>query len=84
MDLVPIQPYTTRFENIGMGQRYDVIVTADQASVARDFWIRAVPQTQCSENDNVNNIKDILHYHAQIGIPKRMLHFSTMAASMKV
>jgi hypothetical protein len=47
-----------------------VIVTADQASVARDFWIRAVPQTQCSENDNVNNIKGILHYHTEIGIPE--------------
>lgn len=38
--------------------------------MARDFWIRAVPQTQCSENDNVNNIKGILHYHTQIGIPE--------------
>ncbi|KAJ5390737.1 CAZyme family AA1 [Penicillium cataractarum] len=70
MDLVPIKPYRTKFVNIGMGQRYDVIVTADQASVARDFWIRAVPQTQCSENDNVNNIKGILHYHTQVGIPE--------------
>ncbi|KAJ5658582.1 CAZyme family AA1 [Penicillium longicatenatum] len=69
-DLVPIKPYTTEFINIGMGQRYDVIVTADQAKVASDFWIRAIPQTSCSENDNVDNIKGILHYKKKAGTPK--------------
>ena len=39
-----------------------MIVTADQSSVASDFWIRAIPQTACSDNDNTDNIKGIWHY----------------------
>ncbi|KAH8846986.1 hypothetical protein MCOR27_008448 [Pyricularia oryzae] len=62
MDLVPIKPYTTNIVNIGMGQRYDLIVTADQASTADAFWMRAIPQSACSENDNANNIRGIVYY----------------------
>ena len=29
-DLIPITPYNTTVLNIGMGQRYDIVVTADQ------------------------------------------------------
>lgn len=47
-DLVPIVPYTTTYLDIGMGQRYDIIVTADQAAVADSFWLRAIPQSACS------------------------------------
>jgi FtsP/CotA-like multicopper oxidase with cupredoxin domain len=47
-DLVPIEPYETTVLNIGMGQRYDIVVTADQASVADNFWLRAIPQAACS------------------------------------
>lgn len=39
-----------------------MIITADQDSVASDFWTRAIPQLACSEIDNVDNIKGILHY----------------------
>lgn len=42
------------------GQRYDVIVTADQASVADSFWVRATPQSACSDNDSTDNIKGII------------------------
>ncbi|KAF7539222.1 hypothetical protein G7054_g2333 [Neopestalotiopsis clavispora] len=62
MDLVPIEPYTTDVLSIGMGQRYDIIITADQAAVADSFWIRAIPQAACSENDSTDNIKGILYY----------------------
>ncbi|KAI0854511.1 multicopper oxidase [Xylaria cubensis] len=61
-DLVPIEPYNATVLNIGMGQRYDIVVTADQASVADDFWIRAIPQSACSENDNSDDIKGIVTY----------------------
>ncbi|KAI1734713.1 multicopper oxidase [Xylaria scruposa] len=61
-DLVPIEPYNTTVLDIGMGQRYDIVVTADQASVADDFWIRAIPQAACSENDNSDDIKGIVTY----------------------
>ncbi|KAH8658262.1 multicopper oxidase [Xylariales sp. PMI_506] len=61
-DLVPITPYSTTVLDIGMGQRYDIIVTANQASVADSFWLRAIPQAACSDNDNSDNIKGIVYY----------------------
>ncbi|KID59219.1 Laccase-2 [Metarhizium brunneum] len=62
-DFVPIVPYETTLLNIGMGQRYDVIVQANQHSVADNFWIRAEPQTACSsQNSNQGNILGILYY----------------------
>ncbi|KAA8899145.1 multicopper oxidase [Sphaerosporella brunnea] len=59
-DLVPIVPYTTSVLSIGMGQRYDVIVNMTEATA--DYWIRAIPQTTCSDNDNADNIMGILRY----------------------
>ncbi|KAI1473144.1 putative multicopper oxidase [Daldinia caldariorum] len=62
-DLVPIQPYEATVINVGIAQRYDVIVTADQASVADNFWMRAIPQSACSAtNDNADNIRGIVSY----------------------
>ncbi|OJJ50277.1 hypothetical protein ASPZODRAFT_110537 [Penicilliopsis zonata CBS 506.65] len=61
-DLVPIQPYNTTSLLLVAGQRYDVIVTANQDAVASDFWIRSIPQVACSKVHNVDNIKGILHY----------------------
>lgn len=60
MDLVPIVPYTTTTVSIGMGQRYDIIVTATQSS--GNFWLRAIPQTSCSDNENTNNIMGMFMY----------------------
>jgi FtsP/CotA-like multicopper oxidase with cupredoxin domain len=59
-DFVPIVPYNTTDISIGMGQRYDVIVTATESS--GDFWMRAIPQESCSDNDNVDNILGIIRY----------------------
>jgi FtsP/CotA-like multicopper oxidase with cupredoxin domain len=44
------------------GQRYDVIITANQASTASDFWMRAIPQAACSDNDSTDNIKAVVYY----------------------
>lgn len=68
-DLIPITPYETTVLNIGMGQRYDVIITADQASVASDFWLRAIPQSACSENANADDIRGIVYYGSSPGTP---------------
>ncbi|KAK1961680.1 multicopper oxidase [Colletotrichum sublineola] len=68
-DLVPITPYTTTVLNIGMGQRYDMIVTADQASTADSFWMRAIPQAACSDNESTDNIKGIISYTGTITTP---------------
>jgi len=44
-DFVPIVPYTTDWVNIGIGQRYDVIVEMNQA--VDSYFFRAVTQTLC-------------------------------------
>ncbi|ETS74991.1 hypothetical protein PFICI_13475 [Pestalotiopsis fici W106-1] len=59
-DFVPIVPYTTDFVSITMGQRYDVIVTAD--AVADNYWMRALIQTACSDNANPDNVRGIIRY----------------------
>ncbi|KAK2598057.1 hypothetical protein QQS21_005834 [Conoideocrella luteorostrata] len=70
-DLVPIEPYFTTVLNIGIGQRYDVVVTADQGGfVASNFWMRAIPQTACSENDSRDNIRGIVYYGDKPGTPE--------------
>ncbi|KAG5659112.1 hypothetical protein KAF25_000314 [Fusarium avenaceum] len=68
-DLVPITPYETTVLDIGMGQRYDIIVTANQADVADNFWMRAIPQAACSDNDSSDNIKGIVYYGDSPGTP---------------
>ncbi|KAI5864444.1 putative multicopper oxidase [Durotheca rogersii] len=62
-DLVPIKPYETDVLSIAVGQRYDVIVEADQGG--GDFWLRAYPDGACSApNEMVNDIKGIVRYDA--------------------
>ncbi|KAE8322351.1 Cupredoxin [Aspergillus sergii] len=72
MDLVPIEPFSTYSVTIGMGQRYDIIITADQASLADSFWIRAIPLEACSENADPSNIRGILHYEDTPSVPKTL------------
>ncbi|KAK8116708.1 laccase-1 [Apiospora kogelbergensis] len=64
MDLVPIEPFTTDVLSLGIGQRYDVIVTANQQAVASSFWMRATPQSACSDIADPENIKGIVTYGA--------------------
>ena len=51
-DFVPIKPFTTQYIFMGIGQRYDVIITANQAPGS--YWFHVVPQTGCSANLNTN------------------------------
>ena len=37
-------------------------MTANQADVAENFWMRAIPQSACSENESTDNIKGIVYY----------------------
>ncbi|PSN64803.1 multicopper oxidase [Corynespora cassiicola Philippines] len=68
-DLVPIKPYEATTLDLSMGQRYDVIITANQASTADSFWMRAIPQSACSENDNTDDIKGIVYYGTSTSTP---------------
>lgn len=74
MDFVPIHPYTTTVLKIGIGQRYDIIVEANQA--VSDYWLRVDPldfsvapgqAPPCgASNEMANNTMAIVHY---IGSP---------------
>ena len=59
-DFVPIVPYTTNSVFIAIGQRYDVIITANQP--VANYWFRADPQAACGPNANAGNIKSIFSY----------------------
>jgi hypothetical protein len=60
-DFTPIVPYTTDSVLLGGGQRYDIIVTANQTP--GNFWIRSTIQScNVQLNLNGNNIKGQLTY----------------------
>lgn len=61
-DFVPIQPVTSNFVSINSGQRYDVIVEASQQP--DNYWFRAVPQADCSNNTRPDDIRGIIHYES--------------------
>jgi FtsP/CotA-like multicopper oxidase with cupredoxin domain len=61
-DLVPIVPYKTDNVLISMGQRYDIIVEANQA--VDNYWLRAIWQSTCSANGNADGILGIVRYNA--------------------
>jgi len=42
------------------GQRYDIVIDADQAS--DNYWMHCLPSTQCSSNNNENGILAIVNY----------------------
>ncbi|KAH8701344.1 Cupredoxin [Phaeosphaeriaceae sp. PMI808] len=44
-DFVPVIPYNTTYVTIGIGQRYDVIITANQT--AGNYWFRASANGAC-------------------------------------
>lgn len=49
-DLTPIQPYATNELSIAVGQRYDVIVVANQK--VGNYWLRAMSANDCSFSSN--------------------------------
>ncbi|RDW63077.1 uncharacterized protein DSM5745_10188 [Aspergillus mulundensis] len=76
-DLVPIQPYETTVLDIAIAQRYDIIITANQASVSESFWLRAIPQEACAENESATNIKGIIYYGNSTSPPNTTGHAYT-------
>lgn len=49
-DFVPIVPYQIDHQFIGIGQRYDIVVTAQEMFAGQNFWFRASPQLACGDN----------------------------------
>ncbi|KAM3081222.1 laccase, multicopper oxidase, benzenediol:oxygen oxidorectuctase [Clarireedia jacksonii] len=59
-DFVPIKPYQANWIFLGIGQRYDVVFTANQT--VGSYWFRAEVQSGCGANNNNGNIKSIFTY----------------------
>lgn len=59
-DFVPIEPQPVDWLFLAIGQRYDVLITANQT--ASSYWFRAEVQNQCGANANNGNIKSIFSY----------------------
>lgn len=51
-DFVPIRPFQTQWIFLAIGERYDVIINANQA--VDSYWFHVVPQGGCSNNQNPN------------------------------
>jgi len=49
-DFVPVVPYTTNYLQVGIGQRYDVIINANKT--AGNYWFRADPEANCQSANN--------------------------------
>ena len=59
-DFVAIEPYTKDNLLIGIGQRFEIVVEANQD--VNHYWLRAIWQTTCIGNDNADNILEIVRY----------------------
>ena len=49
-DFVPIKPFETDWILLGLGQRYDVVIDADQDSDS--YWLRAESAAECASANN--------------------------------
>ncbi|KAH8594958.1 Cupredoxin [Bisporella sp. PMI_857] len=63
-DFVPVTPFTTTWLFIGIGQRYDVIIDANQT--AGNYWFRASLAAICGANARASNMTSIFNY---VGVP---------------
>lgn len=61
-DFVPIVPYNTSYIQIGIGQRYDVVFTANQT--AGNYWFRAEAEGSC-QSRNARAGRAIFTYSGQ-------------------
>lgn len=59
-DFVPVKPYTTKVVTLGVGQRSDVLVTANAGTATSSFWMRS-NITSCSLSNQPNAVA-IVYY----------------------
>lgn len=63
-DFVPVKPYTTQVVTLGIGQRTDILVTANQGPSTSSFWMRSNISTLCSDANQPNALAAIYYDHA--------------------
>ncbi|PMD30444.1 multicopper oxidase [Hyaloscypha variabilis F] len=60
-DFVPIQPYTTKVVTLGIGQRTDVLVTANAGNAQSAWWMRSNISAPCTEANQPNALAAIYY-----------------------
>lgn len=60
-DFVEIEPYETNVVTLGIGQRSDVLVKADQSSKG-SYWLRSVAPAGCASNNGTNQAMAAIFY----------------------
>jgi FtsP/CotA-like multicopper oxidase with cupredoxin domain len=66
-DFVPINPFTTQWLLLAIGQRYDVVINANQAS--GNYWFRAESQTGCFSSQAATGLAIWTYADATAGTP---------------
>ncbi|OCL02255.1 laccase-like multicopper oxidase [Glonium stellatum] len=66
-DFVPINPFSTDWLLIGIGQRYDVIIQANQTTA--NYWFRANVQASCAAANNGAGLSIFSYTGAAAGNP---------------
>jgi FtsP/CotA-like multicopper oxidase with cupredoxin domain len=60
-DFVPIKPYTTKVVTLGIGQRSDILVTADAGKSNTAYWMRSNISSICSVSTQHNALAAIYY-----------------------
>ncbi|APA07098.1 hypothetical protein SS1G_04196 [Sclerotinia sclerotiorum 1980 UF-70] len=68
-DFVPIKPYTTNVVTLAVGQRADVLVTANAGRSNSAFWMRSSISTICSTAKQPNALAAIYYDRADTSKP---------------
>lgn len=63
-DFVPIKPYTTTVVTLAVGQRSDVLITANQGPPTASFWMRSNISTICSSTNQPNALAAVYYNNA--------------------
>lgn len=66
-DFVPINPFTTKWLLLAIGQRYDVVIHADQPS--GNYWFRAESQAGCFSSNAAAGLAIWTYADATAGTP---------------
>lgn len=66
-DFVPVEPYQVSSLMVGIAQRYDVVVKADQPSGA--YWVRAEAESACGGSVNHRGLAVLKYDSSNLTVP---------------
>lgn len=66
-DFIPVKPFYTNWLLLGTGQRYDVVINANQT--AGNYWFRAEAASECASGNKFYGRAVWTYAGAQVGLP---------------